>query len=87
MGAIETTKLSSKGQIVIPEEIRKRLGLKTGDKFLVLGDRDIVILKTLSNPSLNEFNDLINEARKQAKASGMKKSDVLQAIAKSRREF
>ena len=43
MAAIETTKMSSKGQIVIPEEIRNRLGLKTGDKFLVLGDKDVVI--------------------------------------------
>ncbi len=81
---IETTKMSSKGQIVIPEEIRNRLGLKSGDKFLVMGDKDVVILKTLSNPSINEFEDLIREARKQAKAAGLKKADVVNAIAKSR---
>ena len=84
MTSIETTKMSSKGQIVIPEEIRNRLGLKTGDKFLVMGDKDIVILKTLSNPSINQFDDLIREARKQAKATGLKKSDIVNAIAKSR---
>ena len=84
MTSIETTKMSSKGQIVIPEEIRNRLGLKTGDKFLVMGDKDIVILKTLSNPSINQFDDLIREARKQAKATGLKRSDIVNAIAKSR---
>lgn len=85
MAAIETTKMSSKGQIVIPEDIRNRLGLKTGDKFLVLGDKDVVILKTLSNPSLEEFDDLIKAARKQARSAGLKRSDIANAVSKSRR--
>ncbi|NIR47056.1 AbrB/MazE/SpoVT family DNA-binding domain-containing protein [candidate division KSB1 bacterium] len=29
--------MSSKGQVVIPEEIRKRLGLKAGSQFIVVG--------------------------------------------------
>ena len=85
MAAIETTKMSSKGQIVIPEDIRNRLGLKTGDKFLVMGDKDVVILKALSNPSLEEFDDLIKAARKQARTAGLKRSDIANAISKSRR--
>jgi AbrB family looped-hinge helix DNA binding protein len=85
MAAIETTKMSSKGQIVIPEDIRNRLGLKTGDKFLVLGDKDVVILKTLSNPSLEEFDDLIKVARNQARSAGLKRSDIANAVSKSRR--
>ncbi len=84
MSAIETTKMTSKGQIVIPEETRKRLGLKSGDKFLVVGDRDVVILKTLASPSLNEFDDLIKIARKQAKAVGLKRADITKAVDKSR---
>lgn len=86
MKVIETTKMSSKGQIVIPEEIRNRLGLKTGDKFLVMGDKDVVILKALSSPSPAEFDDLIRAARKQAKAAGLKRSDIINAIAKSREQ-
>lgn len=84
MSAVETTKMTSKGQIVIPEETRKRLGLKSGDKFLVVGDRDVIILKTLASPSLNEFDDLIKIARKQAKAVGLKRADIAKAIDKSR---
>ena len=30
-----TTKLSSKGQVVIPEEVRNDLGLKEGDQIVV----------------------------------------------------
>jgi AbrB family looped-hinge helix DNA binding protein len=84
MVAIETTKMSSRGQIVIPEEIRNRLGLKTGDKFLVMGDKDVVILKSIANPSLEEFDDLILKVRKQAKAAGLKRYDIVEAITKSR---
>ncbi|MFO7555727.1 MAG: AbrB/MazE/SpoVT family DNA-binding domain-containing protein, partial [Desulfobacterales bacterium] len=56
---ISTTKMSSKGQVVIPEAIRKKLGLKPGDQFVVTGDKDVVILKSISPPSLDEFEDLI----------------------------
>jgi AbrB family looped-hinge helix DNA binding protein len=84
MTTVETTRMSSKGQIVIPEEIRKRLGLKAGDKFLVVGDKDVVILKSISTPSIDEFDDLIAKARKQAEKAGLKRSDITEAIVKSR---
>ena len=45
MGQIPTTRLSSRGQVVIPEEIRKRLGLEPGVQFVVVGDGDVVILR------------------------------------------
>lgn len=41
MSFIETTKMSSKGQVVIPENIRKGLGLKTGSQFVVVSDKHI----------------------------------------------
>lgn len=75
-----TTKMSSKGQIVIPEEIRKRLGLKPGAQFVVVGDRDVVILKAISPLSMDDFNDLISEARRQARGAGMKRSDIARAV-------
>jgi len=37
MSAAATATLSAKGQVVIPEEIRIRLGLKAGVQFVVLG--------------------------------------------------
>lgn len=76
--------MSSKGQVVIPEAIRKKLGLKSGDQFVVTGNKDIVILKSISPPSLDEFDDLISEARKQARKAGMKRSDIAAALARVR---
>ena len=79
-----TTKMSSKGQVVIPEQIRKRLKLKAGSQFVVVGENDVVILKVLSPPSRDQFDTLIAEARRQGKAAGLKKSDIADALIKIR---
>lgn len=75
-----TTKLSSKGQVVIPEEVRNRLDLKPGAQFVVVGDRDVVILKLIQTPDLSEFDDLVRRARKAAKEAGKKAKDVQTAL-------
>jgi len=84
MANIATTKMSSKGQVVIPEEIRKRLNLKKGSQFVVVSEKDVVILKAISPPSMDEFDALIADARKKAKEAGMKRSDVEAAIVHAR---
>lgn len=84
MRSLATTKLSSKGQVVIPEEIRQRLGLKAGTQFVVVGERDVVILKSLAAPAMGEFDQLVRRARRAARRAGMKAADVQQAVAKAR---
>jgi AbrB family looped-hinge helix DNA binding protein len=81
---LATTKMSSKGQVVIPEDIRKRLNLSEGTQFVVTGKDDVVILKAISEPSLDEFEALIQEARMQAKQAGLKKPDITNAVSKAR---
>ena len=58
MAELSTTKMSSKGQVVIPEEIRKKLGLKAGSLFVVIGDKDVVILKAITSPAMDQFDAL-----------------------------
>lgn len=84
MANLATTKMSSKGQVVIPEDIRKRLNLKPGAQFVVVGEKDVVILKAISVPSMEDFDALIAEARLKGKEAGLKKSDIVAAIAKVR---
>ena len=84
MQALATTRMSSKGQVVIPEDVRTRLGLEAGAQFIVAGKDDIVILKTIQSPSLSEFDGLVRKARRQARASGMKRADITKAIARAR---
>jgi AbrB family looped-hinge helix DNA binding protein len=85
METLATTRMSSKGQVVIPEEIRERLGLQTGTQFVVVGNRDVVILKAITPPSLKAFDDLVSRARMQARRAGLRRSDVKAAVKKVRR--
>ena len=83
---VSTTKMSSKGQVVIPEQIRTQLDLEAGSRFVVVGDKDVVILKRITTPALTEFDGLIKQARLQAKAAGVKKSDIDNAVTQARKK-
>lgn len=85
MNESATTTLSSKGQVVIPEEIRSRLGLKAGAQFVVVGDRDVVIFKVLDPPAMRDFEMLVARARRAAKQAGLKQADLAKAVSKVRR--
>ena len=85
MSALATTKLSSKGQVVIPEEIRTILGLEAGTKFVVMADGDTVILKVISPPSNKDMKAMLAEAHRQARAAGVKKTALKRAIAEARK--
>ena len=80
MTELATTRMSSKGQVVIPEAIRKRLGLEPGMEFVVLGEGDTVVLKPISVPSMEEFDQIMARARHAARQAGLKRSDIAAAI-------
>lgn len=48
-------KVSPKGQIVIPREIRKKLGLKGGEKLLVLTRDGDILLRKAQDMSLEDI--------------------------------
>ena len=85
MATVATTKMSSKGQVVIPEDVRKALGLEVGAQFVVMGDGDVVILKKIETPGRREFLALAAMARSQARRAGMKPSDIREAVRSVRR--
>ena len=48
----DVTVVSGKGQVVIPQTIRKKLGLEPKTKLLVYGFQNAVILKKLEVPDI-----------------------------------
>ncbi len=48
-------KLTSKGQITIPREVREQLGLKVGDKLLFEVEEDTIRLRVLKSRPLGEL--------------------------------
>lgn len=75
-----TTKLSSKGQVVIPEAIRERLGLEAGVQFVVVAEGDVVVLKVLNAPKMSDFKALLDKAQESADATGLTPEDVEETI-------
>lgn len=84
MDTLATTRMSSKGQVVIPETIRKKLNLKEGTQFVVIGKGDVVILKTIAPPDMDEFEAILETAREQARQAGLTQADIAKAVAKAR---
>lgn len=85
MGMVSTTRMSSKGQVVIPEDVRKALGLEVGAQFVVMGDGDTVVLKRIAAPAKSELRAMIGKVRSQARRAGVKASNVRDTIRQSRR--
>jgi len=85
MQVYDVTRLSSKGQVVIPRKIRDALGLSAGETFLVMAEDDTFIFKRMAVPRPEEFRALAARSRKAARKAGLKKKDVEEAIRRARR--
>ena len=85
--ALELTRLSQKGQVVIPTEVRRKMGLKEGTKFLVVGLEDIIVLRRLQlSEEKLKLKKLLAEARSSAKTQGLSDKEIerlVQAVRKS----
>jgi antitoxin PrlF len=82
MEALEITSLSSRGQIVIPQSIRDKLHLQSGEKFIVIGENDTIIFKKIEKPSFEGFDKLLKETREFVEDKGIKPKDLKNAIKK-----
>ena len=63
MYAIETAKMSSKGQVVVPEAFRKRYGWRAGSTLLMLGASGGVLIQTLPVPDEREVERVMSETK------------------------
>jgi AbrB family looped-hinge helix DNA binding protein len=58
----ELTRLSSKGQIVIPKDIRVKMKIKEGSVFAVVSTKKgMLVMKKIEDPILKEDLLLLNE--------------------------
>lgn len=61
----DVIKVSSKGQIVIPREVRKKLGLKGGEKLLVLTCDGDILLRKAKELTLDDMAERIDKVVKE----------------------
>lgn len=57
----EFTKITSKGQIVIPAEIRRRVGAEEGSIFAVTGNKNLIVLKKMDRGMTEEDVEILKD--------------------------
>ena len=63
---IEISKMGERGQIVIPQEFREDLGIKKGEKFLVVRSKDKLIfqqMRRLKARSIEQLREDLIDAK------------------------
>jgi antitoxin PrlF len=58
-------KVSSKGQIVIPKEVRKKVGVKSGEKLLVLTRDGDILLRKIKKEAIEDIAHKIEKATEE----------------------
>jgi antitoxin PrlF len=82
---IEVVTISSKGQLVIPKSIREEMGLQEQDKFLVVHDRENVILRRLKSEQPDKkLLSLLDEVARKFEEAKITPEQVKREIRKAR---
>ena len=82
MPMIDTTKVLSKGQITIPQDIRERMKIKIGDRMTLICENDQIIMMSSTMFALKEFQkSMAGEAEKAGLYSD---DDVVELIMQER---
>jgi len=75
--SLDMTRLSEKGQIVIPNEMRKRMGLKEGTRFLVIGLDNTIVLRRLElSQEKMRLKQLLEKSRVKAERVGFTGKEI-----------
>lgn len=81
----EITTISEKGQVVIPQSLRKEMRIKPRTKFVVFGSGDTVIMKRLELSDLKrEWKEIFKVMDK--KGLRLSETEILAEIQASRKE-
>ena len=83
---IEVVNLSSKGQLVIPKNMREEMGLNQKDKFVLVNDKDTIIMKKLQEEEVkSRMKYLIREFTREFQKAGITKEDLDKEIKATRK--
>ena len=82
---VEVVTISSKGQVVIPSDIRETLGIQKNDKFIIAYDKDCILLKRIREEHLKKrVRAILDKMAERFKLSGITEKDVAAAIKRVR---
>lgn len=82
---MDVARISVKGQVTIPIEIRKKLGLKEGDKVVFMEQGDNIIIMNSNRLAFEEFQRGLAGAAEQAGITS--EQDVVDIVKDVRRRM
>jgi len=82
----EITKIGERGQVVIPQSFRDDMSIHKGDKFMVLQRGDMLVLKKLRAPSMEDFDKMLKKSHAHARKHGLTEKDMQDVIKKARKK-
>lgn len=81
MVEVELIKMSSKGQLVVPQDIREIEKFRAGERFIALRIKDGVVFKRVELPNMkSEFEKISREVMRQFRKQKIKRKDVVEAV-------
>ena len=84
--AVELTRLSERGQVVIPTELRRSMNLREGERFIIMGVGDTIVLRKIElSQEKIRLKKLIRESREKARRSGFSEEEVTKLIRETRK--
>lgn len=84
MSEADTTRVSSRGQIVIPQSVREVIHLREGEILAVYGEGDTIILKRVNAPDIEDLKAILAVGERFAKRRRLTRRDVSKAVAETR---
>lgn len=83
---IEVVNLSSKGQLVIPKDMREEMSFNPKDKFVLVNDKETILIKKLKEEDIKvKMKSLMKSFTNEIKKAGITREDLSKEIKEARK--
>ena len=78
--SVDVLAVSSRGQIVLPVDMRRAMGIESGDRLAAWSNGDVIMLKRVELPESTDFERWHEEAQAWAAQEGFSEDDIASVI-------
>ncbi len=84
--ATELVKMSPKGQLVVPQNVREKEKFKEGDRFIPFHVKGGILFKKVKIPDIKvEFEKFSKEISEQFEKQNIRREDIAEAVRRARK--
>jgi AbrB family looped-hinge helix DNA binding protein len=88
MSEVDVVTVSSRGQVSIPADVRRKIGLEGGEKLLVVSQDDNILLKKVDKSFVEKsVEDILKPMQEEAEKASVSEEDAEDIIDEHRKEY